>query len=371
MTKMLTTRIISDKNEFSSLSDEWNSLLSSSSGADSLFLTHEWISTWLNEVNLDAELFVIAVENGDELVGLAPFYLSRLKFFRLLNRPCLKVLGDLYAGSEYLDLILLPEYESAAIEAITAELNNHRSRWDSIWLPYVATWTGASDRFHKLIDGLNVLTQERSFEFYCIKMPASDDEYWASLTTKLRNNIRRYTKKIEHEAAPIEMRDLVMTLGLDEAMKTILGLHEARWNSVGEEGAFNRRPAFSRFTHAFSKLAAEKGQLAIFGLCQGDEPIGVRFGYIYDKRIFEIQSGYQPHINGCGMVSVDRSIKLAIGLGIKEYDFPAGSSDYKMKFKAMPREGLKIFAGRKTLLNLLIFSKKIWPKGRFIDEGLL
>ena len=69
----MNAELIRDRKGFEALAREWNSLLESSS-ADSIFLTWEWISSWLDTVHPAADLFVIAIRDGQgSLVGFAPF----------------------------------------------------------------------------------------------------------------------------------------------------------------------------------------------------------------------------------------------------------------------------------------------------------
>jgi len=71
------------ENEFSKLKDVWNSLVTNSD-SDSLFLRWEWVFNWWviwrNKIN-EAELLVLVVFDGEEVIGLAPLY----KGVRIIN----------------------------------------------------------------------------------------------------------------------------------------------------------------------------------------------------------------------------------------------------------------------------------------------
>src|SRR5271169_3814835 len=82
----------------------WNGLLSQS-GANTIFLTWEWLFSW-GESFLDARrsIFIVMVYKDDELVGIAPWYIQHLKRGVIIVKQ-VQFLGAPDAGSDYLDVI--------------------------------------------------------------------------------------------------------------------------------------------------------------------------------------------------------------------------------------------------------------------------
>jgi hypothetical protein len=67
------TEIIEDWETVTALESEWNGLLRDSK-ADIVFLTWEWIRSWVSVAGASVKPFVVVVRNSrTELVGLAPF----------------------------------------------------------------------------------------------------------------------------------------------------------------------------------------------------------------------------------------------------------------------------------------------------------
>ena len=76
-----TVHLITSLGELMTLQEEWNTLVALSA-APTIFLTWEWIASWLDTVHPEARLFVITVRNRDgHLVAIAPFYQARFTFF--------------------------------------------------------------------------------------------------------------------------------------------------------------------------------------------------------------------------------------------------------------------------------------------------
>lgn len=148
----VTTRM-----ELEALAPEWNRLLHASS-SESIFLTWEYISAWVDAVAPSADLYVLVVRNAnDELVGIAPFYRRRIRLRSVLTYRCLCILGGDASPAEYLDLILHRDHEQPVPDALGAALAR-RSGWDCIWIPRVAEWTGAPERLDRLVHGASALS---------------------------------------------------------------------------------------------------------------------------------------------------------------------------------------------------------------------
>lgn len=363
----LSARVITTKSELAGWRTSWQTLLNRSA-ANTIFLTPDWILTWIEQVNPDAELFVVAVEDDKELVGLAPFYIGSLTVFKLLQRSCLRVVGDDCSSSEYLDIIVLPEFEQAVIDKLADVLAQYKNRWQLIWVPYSSPSRGSSARVRRLFERLNLWSAERNFEYFVLELPTDEDRYWTSLSPKQRNNIRRYTKKLA-KRGPLQLVNLVDEFGIDKAFAEVVALHRRSWGARGDPGAFDRNPAFKRFSAAFARIASRYGWVAIYGLMQNNEVIAVRFGYVYNSQLFEIQSGYRPDLNGSGTVCTYHAIRKATDEGLEVYDFLAGAGHYKQQFRAGARSGKKLFAGQKTWMNSLMFLLGLWPTGKYIRFG--
>jgi CelD/BcsL family acetyltransferase involved in cellulose biosynthesis len=76
--------VISDDVELAGLTSRWQQLVWNS-GAATAFATPAAVLTWYRHVARHSSVYAVTVWRGDELVGLAPFSLTRLGGFRLLS----------------------------------------------------------------------------------------------------------------------------------------------------------------------------------------------------------------------------------------------------------------------------------------------
>ena len=361
----LQVQVLTTREELEKLKQPWSRLLAQSD-ANTIFLTPEWILTWIDQVCPSAELLCVAVFLDDELVGIAPFYIATVTLFKLIRGRCLRVIGDADASSEYLDIIAHPEVSDICLRHTAEALMSQRRRWEFVWVPYIAQWRGSQERFCKLFEIMNLITAEREISYYALPLDGGEDAYWSSLTSKQRNNIRRYEKRLVKEGA-LDFVNLADKLDSASTFKIVEELHTAHWNAQGDLGAFERRPAFGRFTRAFMKLAAEHGWLRVFALMLDDIPIAIRFGYSYGSTLYEIQAGFLPKFNGSGLLCTNEAIRRAVQEGLSEYDFLAHGGEYKSRFGANERAGTRYFAARRTILAKVIFRAGVWPTGRYVE----
>jgi len=361
----LKYRVISEIDDFCSIAEQWDCLLEVSD-ANSIFLTYDWISTWVSISDIDLSICTITIYDNEKLVGIAPFYKSSLRLCGVIKFNCLRIMGDNNSSAEYQDLIIHPGYESAVIGKIAEAIRELPDKNSFFWVPYSSEQSGASDRFQKLFKLMSCITRDRGFEYYKITLPKTKTDFDRALTSKQRNNIRRYKKKLTQNAR-IEAVNLADHESANVAVAILKKLHNLNWNARGQEGVFDRKPQFKSFITAYSKIAKEKHQLMAICLIRENEPIAIRFGYHYNSVFYELQAGYNPDYNGSGICAIDFAIEFAIKNEIGTYDFLAFAGDYKQRFNAQPQPGRSYFASCGSLFPRLVNYLGFWPTGKYIS----
>ena len=361
--------IITDRRRLDALAQEWNGLLAESA-ADSIFLTWEWVSTWLDVVCPNARLLVVVIRGADDrLVAVAPFYHVQMRLVGWIGYRCLRVIGDENSGGEYVDIIVRKGFEKESLPLVLQALLQRGDTWDCMWLPQVAGWTGAHERFQSLCAGGHFLTHLRPEGFSSVPLPETYGQYLQSLSRHRRWHIRHDAKKLEasHHVRLVRCEGAEALSGMLEALFVLHGKH---WRSMGEPGSFARRPAMRRFYERLAPTALRLGWLRLFGLEVDGIMRAAKYGYAYKGTLFSVQGGYDPDWPGVGSVLMGRVIQACIDEGIREYDFLGGLSDYKRLWRAAPREGCSLFLGQRSARNLLLFVPrfKVWPRGRYLNQ---
>ncbi|MBI5863412.1 MAG: GNAT family N-acetyltransferase [Planctomycetes bacterium] len=364
-------RILRNRDELIALASEWNPLLRAS-GADSVFLTWEWIRTWL-DVLPEVRLLVVAVRDDDgKLCGLAPFFMRSLALGGVLSFESLQMLGGAEAGSDYPDLIVREPANPAVIEAIADALNECGREWDCLWLPAVAGWTGARERLRALFQAGGWFVNEREAEFACVDLPATHEELRDAQPEKMRKHLRQYIRRHAIDG-PWRFVDLTAEGRIEEGLNALFDLHSQRWQLRGDSGAFGEKTGMTEFCRRFAAAAHQSAWLRLYGLSDGVRLGAVQFGYVYRDEFLAVQEGFDPAVQppGIGHVLRDESMRRCIEAGLRRYDFLGEFTDHKRRWGARRRVGSDFLAGRRRLKNRLLFTHPIWPTGRFLHEAPL
>lgn len=130
MTGMQALRVekITSLEEFSALQAECNILEKFS--IDNIFLTPAWLSLWWVVYKGDCHLNVLAVREGEFLIGLLPLVLQRN--FGLLRRLVFMGSGELTPND--VDVLSIPGRQNDVLQAVATYLFENRSDWDILEL---------------------------------------------------------------------------------------------------------------------------------------------------------------------------------------------------------------------------------------------
>ncbi|MCR4405376.1 MAG: GNAT family N-acetyltransferase [Anaerolineae bacterium] len=328
-----------DVTGFATLAGEWNTLLHRSD-SDTVFLTHEWQSTWWRFFASGRELLLLALRQDDQLVGIAPFYRQRLAD----GQTVIQLIGGTEI-SDYLDIIALPDYRDHIYQTIFEFLTAEMTDWDKIDLhcipaatPYEPLREAAQKR------GLAV---QRHVEDVCpvIPLPATWDDYLVMLDKKQRHELRRKLRRAEQEA-DVQWYMTSDSGQLAEDMGTFFALH--RQSSPDKED-FMSEPAMQGFFHEVARFSLAQGWLELSFLLINGEKAASMFCFAYNNRTLVYNSGYDPQRFGSlspGIVLLAYHIRDSIAKGRAAFDFLRGDEVYKYRFGGQNTEVFQITVRR-------------------------
>ena len=130
---MMTLRALHGLDEVRQLAPTWNELLARSA-SNSLFLTWEWICTWLEVYGSDFEPLVLVAEEQGEPRGIAPLMIRRgASAVAQLSRTLMFIGQEVDVAPDYLDFIVAPGLEPSVVPRFVGELTDRfGDRWDFI-----------------------------------------------------------------------------------------------------------------------------------------------------------------------------------------------------------------------------------------------
>lgn len=353
--------------ELAAFKSDWNKLLRQSD-ADSIFLTYEWMEAWLDRVCPMARMTIVSVHSRDgELLGIGPFYRTGFRLLKVIPYPGLRLAGDVGAAAEYPDLIIRRGHDVPVARSLMKALMQS-APGACLWMTRMSGWSGAKERWKAAADAAGMCWQERPNYFGALELPGTIDEYLNLVSSNHRSMLRRRTRQIQ-KLARVELTQCTEPDQLGPMLADLFRLHEQRWQSEGRPGAFVRRRRLADFYRSFAPVALANGWLRLYSLKLDGVTQAVQYGYFYNGAYLQMQEGFNPEgPEGVGNVLRLMAIEKLINEGVRMYDFLGHYTEHKRRWGAEMRTGCDLLLGRPTLKNRVLFSKKVWPTGRFLRE---
>jgi CelD/BcsL family acetyltransferase involved in cellulose biosynthesis len=325
---------------FDALAGEWNDLLKRSA-FNTLFLTWEWQRTWWEHLG-EGDLFLITMRDDEgHLTGIAPLY----RTVSANGERKLSIVGCVDV-SDYLDIIVAQGREKEVYGALLDYLDSDEMvGWDSAELCNVPEISPA----HQALAEIAV---EHGYEFRTIvedvcpviDLPATWDEYLASLDKKQRHEIRRKMRRIEREA-DVNWYIVDQDRNLSEEIEAFIELHQK--SSADKDDFMDKQ--MKGFFRAVAHVLQPPGWLQLAFIEVDGKKAASMLNFDYEDAILVYNSGYDPqrhaHLSS-GIVLLAYCIQHAIELGRARFDFLRGDEPYKYRFGAKETKVYRLVIAR-------------------------
>jgi CelD/BcsL family acetyltransferase involved in cellulose biosynthesis len=288
------------------------------------FLHPSWLQTWLAEFGANCEPIVLTCDNGD-LVGLAPLMRAddRLTF-----------IGDA-SICDFMDVAVDPEHAEQAYDALWSQLASQD--WHEIELWGLMESSPTRDRV-KAFAAQNGYALEETPEAVSprLDLPATWDEYLASLGKKDRHELRRKIRRLYDSGNNVDFQVLSSQEEVVGAMDDFLKLHT---QSRQDKTDFMTPEMESFFRRMASALAAE-GLIRLFMLKINGKPAATVLCFDAGSHLYMYNSGYDPEFSSLsvGLVSKALVLQWAIENGMSGLDFLRGDEPYKYDLGAKDQQ---------------------------------
>lgn len=370
MRSELTVSVIDSSEGLKSLRDEWDRLLGDFRSA-SICLSWEWLHTWW-EIYRDSgvALHVVRVQDGDRLVGLAPFFLQDQTYLGFVRVRTLRFLGTgepewEEVASEYLDIMAVSGREEAVVHAVWAHLRDLDS-WDQLVFNDVLDDSLIMKILYPLmVDDCLLVSSEEAGIRYAVDLPPTWDAYLGKLETGAAKRLPYKRRKFER-SGHVSEKTVETAQDLEQAFDELVRLHTARWTARGSEGLF----ASARFTAYHKQLALSllpRDMLRMRLLSLDGVNVAVLYNFRYRGTEYFYQGGfdatraakYSP-----GLLAHVYAIADSIQCRLERYDFMKGGTvSYKREYGCVEQQmhDLRVFARtlRGKLLALELLGRKV------------
>ena len=197
-----------------------------------LFLTHHWAVCWWTHFGTGHDLSVLLVEDGGELIAIAPMMVSRGMYGGLPVRTLGMMMTKHTSRAEF---IISDGKREQAIRALVQYWEHHREDWDVVRFFHVPQQSGTMATLRSELERsrLTVFPVEESRRLLYLPLSGTWEEYCRQQSHYFRKNVRRCAEKAQ-AAGHIEV---VVGSGAGEAASNMAGLfaledHTWKANSV-------------------------------------------------------------------------------------------------------------------------------------------
>jgi hypothetical protein len=344
-------------NEFYDMRSEWNRFLNGISD-NTHFLSWERMAPGVKYLEQGSTLKILCATDGKEILGIAPLRKSNRYFNGHIIYSVIEAISLRTPG------ILLAKRKAECLDMFLTHLYGQKD-WDFLYFNEVPETFSA---VNLLIESSHSIpdfeVKEEDVSPY-LTIPNSLDELYRSLTPKFRKNLRNSMRRLERKHGKVALKDYYELGSLDEMMQVFFDMHQKRWISKGEPGAFKTKQHRDMFLYE-AKLFSEINYLRLRFLVVNDKPISVFYGYENKQVLYYLLGGFDPDYASYGPSNLQelKTLERCIEENIKELNFFGGYTPHKFRWcKTYRRNFTFRFVNRKLYSRALNLGIRIARKG--------
>ena len=281
----------------------------------SIFVFPGWSQVWWQVFGSGAELYLRTVRQKDKIIGIASL---------LVREKTASIIGSADV-CDYLDFVVAPGMERDFFNVLLDDLGQKGiNHLDLRSLRPNST----------VLTDLVGIAKERRYDIRCqlenvsleLDLPASWDEYLATLTAKQRHEVRRKLRRL-WETGNVDYRIANDSAAVQDVMDTFLEL----FSKSREDKATFMTAQVELFFRSLADTMTRAGVLRLGILELDAKPTAMVMCFDYNDCVYLYNSGYDPQYSSLsvGLLSKVLCIKDSIQRGRKRFDFMKGGELYK------------------------------------------
>jgi len=290
--------------------------------------TYEWTRTVWNVLATGKQEQFVTLADGGEVVALLPLYRASHRIHKI---PCRRIspITELYSGRCG---FLLREQKVAYIEGLLDTLWRQLPTWDVFIFTLVVgsqsdtLWLETARRSGYRFETLS--TQASPY----IVLDKSWPEYFSTLPTKFRSNLRRRQRKLT-AVGHLTYREYGKDSDLKRFLQAVVEIERASWKeSAGTSITTNDLQ--QRLYEDLIHVAAEKGWFDGHLLELNGEPIAYVYGLAFNGSFCDLKESYKESYREFSPGEVLKMFLLErlIARQVRLYDYMGLCEPYKMRW---------------------------------------
>jgi CelD/BcsL family acetyltransferase involved in cellulose biosynthesis len=343
---LYTVTIHKTEHEFRQLRGAWNELLPHSCN-DDIFLSWNWLFTWYQTLGAGTSLWIIVVQEGKDVVGIAPLLLDS-KTLLGVRQPFLYNIGGMLSDiSGFVILEQRPEIFDKIVEC----LYDQRKHWNFLALHDIPRSTMRMDIFDKRFSDHRHHMNSIGCHQYYIDLNTTWEEYFKTLSKNHRKDLKKKDTRLRKQGTIQFERFLGQEIN-QQHIQTIFDI-QRRSHRPDLFASLNIRS----FYETLSEVLIQEDVLDISILSIDGYPIAYRYGFLYRNRFEDWITGYDnayfPY--SCGKLLLMYLLQDCFSRGIKRFHFLRGEEEYKTLWRIHSVDFIHQFILSTDILSTLAF----------------
>ena len=296
------------------------------------FLHPIWLRTWLAEFGSDHEtLFLDCTHSA--ATAIAPL---------MRDNGRVTFIGDPEI-CDFMDILAEPDPAPETYDAIWQDLC--KESWSALDLWGLMASSPTRDCLKNFARGAGYdVSEVKEAVAPRLSLPATWDEYLASLGKKDRHELRRKMRRLLDSGAHFELEVYSEQADVDESMDSFLDLHR---RSRADKTEF-MTPAMEAFFRRMASAMSAAGLVRLFVLYSDGKPAASVFCFDAGSHLYMYNSGYDFSLSNLsvGLVSKALCLRWAIENGKTGLDFLRGNEPYKYDLGAKDQDIYRLIVRR-------------------------
>jgi CelD/BcsL family acetyltransferase involved in cellulose biosynthesis len=325
---------INDARELVHYQLAWDALLAQTPGAN-FFQSLDWLNVYWQHYGEGCKLRVLVVQVHGRTLGVLPLTVrheqSRVGKLRVLNYP-LHDWGTFYGP--------IGPNPTATLMAGLNHLQRTPLDWDVLELRWVDEDRTDRGRTMRGLENAGLSAYRSRWSQSAIldlQAAGSWESYWASRTSKWRNNVRRNERRLKElgTVRHVRYRPQGARHGDGDPRWDLYRQCEEiamrSWQGESKNGTTLSHESIRAFLQDSHQAAARAGGVDLNLLYVNDVPVAFNYGYYYQGNLFGLRMGFDRSkaAEGSGSVLLYRMIQDSFARGDQVFDLGAEYLDCK------------------------------------------
>lgn len=317
--------IVNDVHRFSGLNRDWNKLLISSD-YNSLFLTHEWFSCFINSFQIDNKLAVVLILDQNDIVGILPLYRDHDNFMGF-NYNVLRSISNVHTPKY--NFIMKRGCEAFVEKALVWVARYLRC--DFVQLDYVCNQTYLMNVFSRMRHKYLKVKSLKIMKSPHILINCEWENYYHGIPKSFRKHLDSRQRRSEKDYA-VEL-ERVKGHSLDrQTLNDAFLIEDKGWKGRNRSSVL-KNDQVKNFYYNLAFSLNRRGCFELLFLRFSGKRVAFDYNLNYEACCNMVKIGYDEQFKRYSPGNVLRKLAIqnAFQNNYRKYDLLGAADDYKMK----------------------------------------